>query len=95
MPLAADLFDTVRFREQERATGGIFIAKTIEWMVEPEARGGFLISAASFNADNEVLDHRQWTVEKVGDALTHIADWKRELQLSQSQHAILIKRVTA
>lgn len=93
MPLASDLFDTVRFREQERATGGKFIAKTIEWMSEPAARGGFLISAASFNADGESLDHRQWTVQKVGDALTHIADWKRELQLSQSQHAIIVKRI--
>jgi hypothetical protein len=94
VPLASDLFDTQRFREQERATGGKLIAKAIEWMAEPRG-SNFLISAASFNADGESLDHRQWVVAKVGDALTHIADWKRELQLSQSQHAILVKRVNA
>lgn len=92
MPLINDLFATARFREEERASGGKTVVKQIHWTADAVA-GGFRIDAVAFNADIEAVQHKRWTVEKIGDAFTRIAEWQREIQLTQSIHSITIKRI--
>ena len=89
---ANDLFETNRLRAAEVAAGNVTVARVIEWMVEPQ-RDGMLLSAASFNADGEALDHKQWTIPNINEAFTRVAEWKREIQLAQSNHSIIVKRI--
>ena len=92
MSIARDLFDTQRFRAAERESNFATVVASIDWTAEPRA-DGFRVMAVSFNRDKKMITHKSWTVEKIGDAFTKVAEWKREIQLSQSQHSIIVKRV--
>lgn len=92
MPLASDLFDTNRFRAAERESNYKTVVRSIDWTTEQRANG-LRVLAVSFNGDKEMVSHKAWTVEKIGDGFTKVAEWVKEIQLTQSIHSIITKRI--
>jgi len=89
------LAETIRFRSQERATQFATVARSIEWTVEAREGKPMRLVAVSFNHAGKALIHRGWDVANVGEAYTRISEWVRELQLKQSIHSIITKRIPA
>lgn len=92
---ATQLAETIRFRSQERATEFANVVRSIDWTVEAREGKPMMLCAVSFNHAKKSIEFKRWDVANVGEAYTRISEWVRELQLKQSIHSIITKRIPA